>query len=81
MEAATSYEMQQSTPRWLAMLYGTQFLFQTKQAFGGYAGRTMCVPVVGVCVYKGGDDIGQVKKSHKLDLETPERYTILVHST
>jgi len=55
MEAATSYEMQQSTPRWLAMLYGTQFLFQTKQAFsGGYAGRTMCVTVVGVCVYKGG---------------------------
>ena len=68
-------------PRWLTMLYGTQFLFQTKQAFGGHAGRTMHVTVVGVCVYKGGRWYWTRKKSHKLDLETPERYTILVHST
>jgi len=54
MEAATSYEMQQSTPRWLAILYDTQFLFQTKQAFGGYAGRTMRCDCGGCVCIKGG---------------------------
>ena len=44
------FEMQQSTPRWLAMLYGTQFLFQTNRLLEGNAGSAMYVTVVSVCV-------------------------------